>query len=124
MIVVAPLPFGSVGRGGRLTVEILALSLTALWAALAIRHTVRLPPRPVQIALVGLLTIATVQLIPLGNQLVSVVSPKAAMLRQGLDPVPDATLSLAPSATASALRTGAALVGLVFVATSVVAVRG
>ena len=124
MIALAPLPFGSVGRGGRLALEILALALTALWALTASRFPVALPPRPARLALVALLAIPALQLIPLGTGVVAIVSPGAAALRQGLDPVPDATLSLAPLATASALRTGAALVGLVFVATSVAAARG
>src|SRR4029453_14927022 len=51
-------------------------------------------------------------------------SPRPAALRGGLVPVPEATLSLAPLATASAVRTGAALAGILFVTTSVVAARG
>ena len=124
LIVVTPLPFGSVGPAGRLAFELLALALTALWMLAATRVEVALPPRAVSVALIGLLAIATLQLLPLGAWTVSVLSPYTAALRQGLDPVPDPTLSLASSATASALRTGAALVGIVFVATSVVAARG
>jgi O-antigen ligase len=124
LIVVAPLPFGSVGPGGRLTLEILALTLTAVWVFAATRCPVALPPRSACAALIGLLAIAALQLIPLGAGAVSALSPHAAALRRDLDPIPDPTLSLAPDSTASALRTGAATVGVLFVATSVVAARG
>ena len=124
LIVIAPLPFGAVGPMGRLTLELLALALTALWAVTALREDVALPPAGVRVALIGLLTIAAVQLIPLPDAIVSFLSPHAVALRKGLDPIPESTLSLAGAATASALRTGAALVGIVFVTTSVVAVRG
>jgi O-antigen ligase len=124
LIVVAPLPFGAVGPSGRLTLELLALALTAAWALWALRDDVALPPRSVCIALCGLLAIPAIQLLPIGASLVGAISPGAARLRAGLDPLPDATLSLAAGATASALRTGAALVGVVFVTTSVVAARG
>jgi len=124
LIAIAPLPFGSVGPAGRLTLEILALALTVAWVFTATRHEVALPPRLVRVALLGLLALAALQMIPLGAGVLSALSPHAAALRQGLDPIPVPTLSLAPDATASALRTGAALVGILFVATSVVAVRG
>ena len=124
LIVVAPLPFGSVGPAGRLTFEILALGLTALWALTALREEVALPPRSAQIALLGLLAIAALQLVPLPGKAIALVSPRTAALRLGLDPAAERTLSLAGAATASALRTGAALVGVLFVATSVVAARG
>jgi O-antigen ligase len=124
LIVLAPLPFGSVGPGGRLALEISAFVLTAVWIFAAAREQVALPPRSVRVALVGLLVIAALQTIPLGAKAVSALSPRAAALRAELDPVPDPTLSLAPDATASALRTGAAVVGILFVATSVVAARG
>jgi len=124
LIVVAPLPFGAVGPAGRLTLEILALTLTAAWAVIAWRTDVATPPRAASFALLGLLAIAAIQVVPLRGSLVGLVSPHAAALRSGLDPLPDPTLSLAPEATASALRTGCALVGIVFVATSVAAARG
>jgi O-antigen ligase len=121
---VAPLPFGAVGPKGRLALELAAFALTALWAISALTHEVALPPRPVRWALGGLLAIAMLQMLPLGPGIVSLLSPHAEALRAGLDPAPAATLSLAPLATASALRTGAALAGLLLVATSVVAERG
>jgi len=124
LIVIAPLPFGSVGPAGRLTLELIALTLTAAWAVIALRNEVATPPRAACFAFLGLLAIAAIQLVPVGAAFVSAVSPHAAALRAGLDPAPDPTLSLAPGATASALRTGCALVGIVFVATSVVAARG
>jgi O-antigen ligase len=124
LILVAPLPFGSVGRGGRLALELLAFALTALWIFAAMRTRVALPPRSMSIALTGLLAIAAIQLVPVGTGAVSLLSPSAATLRAGLQPVPEATLSLAPDATASALRTGAALVGILFATTTVVAARG
>jgi O-antigen ligase len=124
LILVAPLPFGSVAAGGRLALELLALALTALWMFAATRSEVALPPRWVSLALLGLLAIALIQLVPIGSGLVAAISPRTASLRQGLDPVPEPTLSLAAGATASALRTGAAIVGVLFVTTSVVAARG
>jgi O-antigen ligase len=124
LIILAPLPFGAVGAAGRLALEISAFVLTAVWIFAAAREQVALPPRRVRVALIGLLVIAALQTIPLGATAVSVLSPRSAALRGALDPVPDPTLSLAPDATASALRTGAALVGILLVATSVVAVRG
>jgi O-antigen ligase len=124
LIVVAPLPFGAVPAGGRLMLELLALTLTAVWTVTAARTHVALPPRWVCAALIGLLAIAAIQMTPLGAGAVSALSPRSAALLEGLDPVPRPTLSLAPEATASALRTGAALVGILFVATTVVAARG
>jgi len=124
LILVAPLPFGSVAPGGRLAFELMALALTAGWIFAAARCEVAFPPRSVSIALIGLLAIAAIQLVPIPAGVVSALSPRAAALRQGLDPVPEPTLSLAAGATASALRTGAALVGVLFVTTTVVAARG
>jgi hypothetical protein len=119
---VAPLlRFGGAGRPT--DAELLAFALTAVWIFAATRGTVALPPRPAR-SLIGLLAIAALQTVPLRARAVSALSPRAAALRSDLDPAPDPTLSLAPDATASALRTGAALVGILFVATSVVAARG
>jgi O-antigen ligase len=124
LILLAPLPFGSVAAGGRLAFELLALALTAVWMFAATRSEVALPPRFVSIALTGLLAIAAIQMLPLPAGLASALSPHAAALRRGLDPVPETSLSLAAGATASALRTGAALVGVLLVTTTVVAARG
>ncbi len=124
LIVVAPLPFGSVGPAGRDALELLALALTVLWGVAAMRGPVALPPRVAVAAVLGLVGICALQLMPVGRSTVSALSPHAAELVGGLDPPPPATLSLAPAATASALRTGAALAGALFVACSVVAARG
>ena len=124
LIIAAPLPFGAVGPAGRAAFEMLALALLTYWTVLAATREVALPPRAARFALLGLLAIAVIQALPVGQGAVGLISPHAEALRSGLDPVPAATLSLAPAATASALRTGAALVGLVLVATSVVAERG
>jgi O-antigen ligase len=91
---------------------------------IALKREVALPPRAALAALLGLLALATLQTIPIGHAGVAALSPRAESLRQGLDPAPRATLSLAPRATASALRTGAALAGILLVTTSVVASRG
>lgn len=124
LIVAAPLPFGAVGPRGRLALELGALVLTLAWTVMALRRPLPLPPRGALIAVFGLLLIPAMQLVPLPRSVVGAVSPRAATLRQGLDPVPADTLSLAPQATASALRTGAALAGILLVATSVAAARG
>ncbi|HZN54293.1 MAG TPA: O-antigen ligase family protein [Candidatus Polarisedimenticolaceae bacterium] len=124
LILLAPLPFGSVAPGGRLALEILALVLTATWGAIAWRREVALPPRAAIAAVLGLLGLALIQIVPLPQGAVETISPRTAALRDGLAPLPEATLSLAPLATASAVRTGAALAGILFVTTSVVAARG
>jgi len=124
LIAVAPLPFGGVGPAGRLTLEVMALTLTAAWAVIALRVDVAMPPRAACLAFFGLLAIPAIQMAPLYASAVGALSPHAASLRSGLDPAPAPTLSLAPNASASALRTGCALVGILFVATSVVAARG
>src|SRR5262245_42763435 len=67
VILTAPLPFGSVGPSGRLWLEILALSLTVLWALIAATRDVILPPRAVSLALLGLLIIPVLQLVPVGT---------------------------------------------------------
>jgi O-antigen ligase len=124
LILAAPLPFGSVTPAGRLTLEILALALLAVWSVVAIRTEVALPPRAVRLALLGFLVIGALQLIPLGDRAVALISPHTAAVREGLEPTPSATLSVAGQATASAVRTGAALIGILLVATTVAAARG
>ncbi len=105
LVVLAPLPFGAVEPVGRLALEAGALALTALWMLVALRGPVALPPPAVSVGIAGLIVVAGLQIVPLAG---------------GLPP----TLSLAPDATASALRTGAALAGLLLVTTSVVAATG
>jgi O-antigen ligase len=102
LVVAAPMPFGAVGAGGRLFLESFALALTALWGVLAARGEIPLPPKAALFGMFGLLALAAIQIVPWGG----------------------GTISVAPDATASALRTGAALVGTLLVATSVVARGG
>ena len=102
LVIAAPLPFGAVGPGGRTLFEIGALLLTAAWSLHALWRPTPLPPRPVVAGALGLLALAALQIVPW----------------------PGGRISVDPGATASALRTGAALVGILFVATSVVAWRG
>jgi len=125
LVLLAPLPFGAVGPAGRLALEAGALFLTALWALSSVRERVALPPRAVLAGVLGLLALAALQVVPLGPRVIAIVSPWTSSLREAVDGsgrVPS-TLSIAPDATASALRTGAALAGLLLVATSVVARR-
>ena len=126
LVVLAPLPFGSVGPLGRGMLEILALGLTALWAVAGWRERYPVPPAAACVGAVGLLALAAVQIVPLGDAALSFLSPWTAGLRVALDEpgrLPT-TLSIAPDATASALRTGAAIAGLLFVTTTVAARRG
>lgn len=143
-VLAVPLPFGSVIPAGLTLIEILASVLGVLWLVrlwTGASHAV--PGRVIVAALGGLLLIGGLQLIPLGPRWIARLSPAAAEMRatatpQGeplaaerrllgdgeepLEAVP--TLSLDPSATASSLRLGTALVTLLLVATSVVAACG
>ena len=102
LLFAAPLPFGATGPRGRLAVELFALALTAVWSVHALRRETPLPPRWATAGVLGLLAVAFAQLVPWNG----------------------AAASASPDATASALRTGAALAGTFLVATSVVAWRG
>ena len=126
LILLAPLPFGAVGPAGRGALEAGAFLLTALWMWEGVRERVALPPRPVLLGGFGLLALATFQLVPLGAGTIAAISPWTASLRAAVDDPGRLTpaLSIAPGATASALRTGAALLGVLLVATSVTAKRG
>jgi O-antigen ligase len=143
VLVLAPLPFGSVVPWGRLSLEIGSLILLVVWLVRGIARRSPLPPIAARVALAGLLGLAALQALPLGAGAVSLLSPHALDLRNGVTPEPatlreerdllgsdpaalDArpALSIDPGATASALRTGAALVSLLLVATTVAAVRG
>lgn len=142
-VVLFPLPFGSVVPGGRLALELIAFALALVWVVRAFRHPTPVPPVAVRAGLTSLLVLALVQAAPLGALMVGLVSPRAIELRQesrpagdalaaerellGVDPTlldAPATVSLDPGATASALRTGAALSALLLVATTVAATRG
>src|SRR6185369_10706432 len=126
-VLAAPLPFASVGRGGRLMLEVWGTVLGALWVVRAALRGVRLPPRPAIAGLVGLLVLCALQIVPLGPGALAAVSPRGAAIRDAVQPKgaalaaesrvlgiapdkldPPPTLSLAPEATASALRLGIA----------------
>lgn len=141
VVVIAPLPFASVGAPARLALELTSFALLALWAARAFALPTVLPPRPLLGALLALLVLAVVQLVPLPGPLVDALAPGSAELRRTMRAPDDIrlteqemvgaaarerppTLSVDPVATASALRTGAALVALLVVATTVAASRG
>ncbi|HJQ97820.1 MAG TPA: O-antigen ligase family protein [Candidatus Polarisedimenticolaceae bacterium] len=125
LIVLAPLPFGAVGPAGRLALETGAFLLTAVWTWEAARERVALPPRAVLVGVFGLLALAAIQIVPLGAGAVAAIAPWTAALRAAVDDSRlSPTLSIAPDATASALRTGAALAGILLVATTVAARRG
>lgn len=138
MVVAAPLPFGAVIPAGRLALETGAFALLAVWLVRAALRPTPLPPRPVAVGIVSLLLVGVLQAIPLGTTVVSAVAPLSARIRsestatgdaleaerrilgrdpRALDPGP--TISVDPPATASALRTGAALGALVVVAFTV-----
>jgi O-antigen ligase len=143
VIVVAPLPFGAVLPEALLLLESGALLLLGVWLWRAVRRPAALPPAGVRAGVLGLLALALVQILPLGRALVARVSPRSAELREasrapaqwealeqellGIAPAtfePPATLSVDPDLTASALRTGVALAGLMLAAHTVAAVRG
>lgn len=143
VVVAAPLPFGAVVPAGRLGLELGALVLGAVWLARAARYPAALPPWTARAGIVGLLALALVQALPLGTPVLARISPAAVAIRRaavpsgpasdaerrvlGLDPSsldPPATLSLAPDATASALRTGVALSVLLVVSVTVARTRG
>jgi len=143
VVVAAPLPFGAVSPAGRLALEVAALSLLAIWIVRALALPTPLPPRLAALGLAGLVLLGALQCLPVGAAVTSVLSPLSLETRRASQPEGaaleaerrilsvdpallegKATLSLDPQATASALRTGAALVALLIVATSVVATRG
>ena len=143
VLVLAPLPFGAVSASGRLALEGASLVLLLVWACAGWTGPVRLPPRRVLGLLGGLLLLGAVQLIPLGENLIRVVSPGSLVVRESVVPSEAArvaeerllqlapsrldaapTLSVEPDASASALRTGAALCALLIVAGHVARTRG
>lgn len=143
VVVAAPLPFGSVGSLGRLAFEIGVLLLTGIWLVRTLSRPTLLPPLAARAGLAGLLLLGIFQLMPVGAIVVSIVSPRASALREGLRPGqevlkteerllgidpslldPPEAISLDPLAAASALRTGAALVGLLLVSVTVASMRG
>ncbi len=143
LLILAPLPFGAVGPGGRFSLELGALALVVLWGFGASRLPGATPGMTVRVALVGLLGLALLQALPLGQAAVSTLSPGSVAIRSdslataetiesesrllGADArsfETAATLSVDPGATASALRTGAMMAALLLVATGVSALRG
>jgi O-antigen ligase len=142
-LIAAPFAFGAVGAPGRLAVELGAIVLLLIWLGRSLFRPTPLPSKLVRIGLAGLLVFTAVQALPLGAGIVRLVSPRAVATRAdsrppqeaqqaerqmlGRDPArldTRATLSLDPGATASALRTGAALVAALLVATTVAATCG
>lgn len=143
VILLAPMPFGGVLPAGRLALELFSLFLLVLWAVQTIRRPGRCPPRIVGLGLAGLLALGLVQAIPVGEAIASVVSPGRIEIQSDSRPPEDAraaearilgtdpttleavpALSVTAAHTASALRTGAALVSLLLVACTVAAVCG
>ena len=143
VVLLSPLPLGSVAPAGRAALEVAAGLLLALWTVRAWSRPTALPRRGVRLALAGLLGLTLVQALPLGARAVSFVSPTALAIRADSRP-PDGVieaaeadllgessarlevrpaLSVAPEATASALRAGCALVALFLVATAVASRR-
>ena len=143
LLFLAPLPFGAVVPAGRMALELGSGALLLLWLVRAASRPTPLPSALATIGLAGLLLLGTLQAAPLGSTMVRVLSPLSMRVRTesapsglaieaeqrilatdpaSLDPPP--ALSLDPPATASAVRTGAALAALFFVACTVAATRG
>lgn len=143
VLALAPLPFGAVRPWGRLAFECAAFAVGCAWLVRAWRRPVPLPPAIAAVGLVGLLAVAAIQALPMGASIVGLVSPAAASAAArfvpdaaaraaeaellGEDPARrdrPASLSVDPLATASALRTGAALVFLLLAAAAVARAAG
>ena len=143
VVVLAPLPFASVGAGGRLALEMAAFALLLVWGLAAWTGPFAVPPKRVLGLLGGLLLLGSLQTIPIPDTLIRFVSPQTVAVTEST--LPDAaaleaetgllgvapstldarpTLSVEPGATASALRMGAALCALLIVASHVAATRG
>ncbi|ANM29271.1 hypothetical protein ABI59_06225 [Acidobacteria bacterium Mor1] len=140
VIVIAPLPFGSIIPPARVALEVAALALACVWA---LREWVRGSdplPRALLIGLLGVLLLGAFQMAPLPSGVHGALSPRSAELRtttlaaepllaaesRVLEVEPEqlirpSTLSVDPEATASALRTGTAYAALLLVALSVAA---
>jgi O-antigen ligase len=142
-VIVAPLPFGAVGPGGRLMLEVAALVLGGVWLIRALVSGAALPSRSMAIGLAGLLLLGAVQMWPVGKSIVSFVSPASMDVRSdqtmtptasaaefrllGVDPASlnvSPSISVDPAATASAVRTGAAAIVFLLVAATVAATTG
>jgi O-antigen ligase len=143
LLVLAPFSFGAVRPAGRLALELGAFALLLVWLGRASFRTTPLPPAAVRVGLVGMLLLVALQALPLGAGAVGAIDPQSVALRDESRPPADArqaetrllgvapdrldrpaALSLDPGASASALRTGAALAAVLLVATTVAATCG
>lgn len=143
LLVLAPLPFGSVAGWARAALEASSLALASVWLLRGLFRPAALPPRAAIAGAAGLLLLGLFQAVPAGRAVVGLFSPRALEVRDRAAPAGDAleaerrllgldprsldrvpSLSLAPETTASAVRTGAALVALLLVAATVAAARG
>lgn len=126
LLALSPLPFGAVGARGRGFLEAGAFVLLVLGAARALVRPPVLPSRLVLASALGLLLLGALQIVPLGSPPPSPADPEETALlgapASSLDAA--ATLSVDAPATASALRTGAALVAVLLVACAVAAEGG
>ena len=142
LLAVAPLPFGSVHAGGRLTFECGAWGLLALWTARGLFRPTPLPSRWATAGLLALSLFAWVQALPLGA-IADAIVPATAAARRALAPPPDVveaerrllgvdpagfdrpgSLSVDAPASASAARTATAYAAIALVAFTVVSLRG
>jgi len=143
LLLIAPMPLGAVGPRGRLMLEIGALALLLLWLGRSAFRATPLPPRWVSVGMFGMLGLAALQALPLGEAVLAPLSPRSVEIRAEsrppeaaaaaeariLERSPEdfdraASVSLDPGATASALRLGCALAALLLVATAVAGLRG
>jgi O-antigen ligase len=143
VIFAAPLPFGAVVPWGRTALEIGAGVLLTLWLIRAVLRYEPGPGRAVTLSLIGVLLLALLQAVPLGEAVVGKLSPRVIAVQAASLPADDALaaenkllntdpadlesgarFSLAPDSTLSALRTGAALAALLLTACTVGRERG
>ena len=137
LMLLAPLPLGSVQAAGRSLLEFGTLLLMLPWTWLVWRRPDLLPSRWIRWGLVGMVAFGCLQIVALPASLVERVSPSAVELRRTAVPGPEAveaetnllgaapvsplqatTFSVDRPATASAVRTGGALALLLLVGTA------
>ncbi|MDH3629099.1 MAG: O-antigen ligase family protein [Acidobacteriota bacterium] len=143
VVVLAPLPFGSVIPAGRLALELAAYALLVVWGLRGRSLTQAAPGRVQIVGLFLLLGLATLQIVSVGSTIVGWIAPRTASVRVAAQPPAEiamaetkalgvdalqttqpTTLSMDPAATASALRTGGAYAALWCVALTVGATLG